>query len=98
MDEFCRQALTGPSSAAQKDLAKKLRALFGSKAGAAHAAQCIFTFTSGHYSRVTLGRLVVPRVDGTMPFLAAAEAGCVPHGLPLPPVLKCASCELQIAL
>jgi len=73
----CRQALTCPSSAAQRDLAKKLKALFGCKSRAALAAQCIFTFTAGQRSRVILGRLVVPRVDGAMPFLAAAQAGCV---------------------
>ena len=82
---LCRQALISPKSAAQRDLAKKLRALFGSRAKASHAAQCIFTYTAGHFGRVTFGRLVVPRIDGTMPFFTAAEAGC---GTVHPPVLR----------
>lgn len=78
---LCRQALTSPNSAAQRGLAKKLKALFGCKSRAALAAQCIFTFTAGQHSRVILGQLVVPRIDGTMPFLAAAQAGCVLQAL-----------------
>eukprot|EP00892_Ulva_mutabilis_P001007 jgi/Ulvmu1/10907/UM007_0084.1 len=73
--DVSRQALISPQSAAQRDLARKLKALFGSKAQPSLLAQCIFTYTAGQSSRVTFGRLVVPRIDGAMPFLAAAEAG-----------------------